>query len=191
VDRSSGFAHGYAIAGDLGSASVADSRVPFDDSQKSDDMPYTIAALNVVSLHHFPKTMTGGSVHIFREGIPIMALAFACVSAVAQESPDPFNILPSHNPLALLQLAALDDVQFQGAILENNGERLRTIVASFDPPGLSVFPVSHGFARAKEACLSDHITEACRLYVIDLLAVQQRKLANASVANNPFAIPAP
>lgn len=129
--------------------------------------------------------------HILKAGIPIVALAFACASAIAQESPDPFNILPSHNPLALLQLAALNDLQFQRVILENNGERLRTIVASFDPPGLSVFPLSHGFARAKEACLSDHILEACRLYVIDLLTVQQRKLANASVTNNPFAIPAP
>ena len=128
--------------------------------------------------------------HILRAGIPIVALAFACTSAIAQESPDPFNILPSHNPQALLQLTALNDAQFQGVILENNGERLRTIVANFDPPGLSVFPVSHGFAKAKEACLSDHITEACRLYVIDLLAGQKRKLANASATNNPFSIPA-
>lgn len=129
--------------------------------------------------------------HILKAGILIVALALACTSAVAQEPPDPFDVLPSHNPLALLQLAALDDARFQNVVLENNGERFRAIVASFDPPDLSIFPVSHGFAGAKEACLGDRVIEACRLYVIDLLTVQQRKPANSSVTNNPFAMPAP
>lgn len=129
--------------------------------------------------------------HILKAGILIVALALACTSAVAQEPSDPFDALPSHNPLALLQLAALNDAQFQDVVLENNGERFRAIVASFDPPDLSIFPVSHGFAGAKEACLGDRVIEACRLYVIDLLTVQQRKSANSSVTNNPFAMPAP
>lgn len=129
--------------------------------------------------------------HILKASIPIAALALACTSAVAQEPPDPFNVLPSHNPLALLQLAALSDTQFQAVVLENNGERFRSIVADFDPPDLLVFPASHGFAGGKEACLSDRVIEACRLYVIDLLMVQQRKPKNASATNNPFDMSAP
>jgi len=129
-------------------------------------------------------------VHTLKAGIPIMAFALACASAVAQEPPDPFNVLPPHNPLALLQLTALDDTQFQKLVLENNGERFRTIVADYDPPGVSVFPASHGFAGAKEACLGDRVIVTCRLYVNDLLKVQQRKQANASATNNPFDMPA-
>jgi hypothetical protein len=130
-------------------------------------------------------------VHILKAGIPIVAIALACTSAAAQEPSDPFDVLPSHHLQALTQLAALDDAQFRNAVFENNGERFRAIVASFDPPDSSIFPVSHGFAGPKEACLGDRIIEACRLYVMDLHTVQQRKQpANSSVTNNPFDVPA-
>lgn len=127
--------------------------------------------------------------HILKAGIPIVALALACTQTIAQEPPDPFDVIPSLTPQPLQQLADLNDAQFQNIVLENNGERFRAIVASFDPPGLSIFPVSHGFAGTKEACLRDHTVAACRLYVIDLLTVQQRRQANTSITNNPFGMP--
>lgn len=124
-----------------------------------------------------------------KAGIPIAALALACTSAIAQEPPDPFDVIPPLNPQPLQQLANLSDTQFQEIVLENNGENFRAIVANFDPPGLSVFPVSHGFAGTKEACLRDQVVAACRLYVLDLLTIQQRKQADAPTTNNPFAMP--
>lgn len=123
-------------------------------------------------------------------GISILAFALACSPVTAQEPPDAFDTLPARDPQPLQQLADLDDAQFQNAIAENNGARFRAIVAEFDPPGLSVFPVSHGFAGVKEACLRARVLTACRLYTIDLLTVQREKRNRAGVTNNPFGTPA-
>ena len=123
-------------------------------------------------------------------GIPVLVFALICSPAFAQEPPDPFDAAPSRNPQALQQLANLNDAQFQSVLAENNGARFRAIVAEFDPPGLSVFPVSHGFAGPKEACLRARVATACRLYTSDLLAVQREKENRAAVTNNPFGTPA-
>lgn len=117
--------------------------------------------------------------------VTALLLALSCSPLGAQER-NPFDVLPDRNPQELQQLLELDDTQFNEALQENNGARFRSIVSAFDPPGTSVFPVSHGFAGAKQACLVARVAVACRLYVNDLLAVQHERQNAGAVSNNPF-----
>ena len=124
----------------------------------------------------------------FRLFVPVAApllMALSCLPLGAQER-DPFDVLPGRDPQALQQLLDLDDTQFGRLLQENNGARFRSIVSAFDPPGTAVFPVSHGFAGMRQACLVARAAVACRLYVSDLLAVQRERQNAAAVTNNPF-----
>jgi len=114
-----------------------------------------------------------------------LLLALACSPLAAQDR-NPFDTLPDRNPQELQQLLELDDAQFNNAVQENNGARFRSIVSAFDPPGMAVFPISHGFAGVRQACLETRAAVACRLYVSDLLAVQRERQNAAGVSNNPF-----
>lgn len=123
--------------------------------------------------------------HPATPGAAALLLALACPPLAAQDR-DPFDALPDRNPQELQQLLELDDAQFNNAVQENNGARFRSIVSAFDPPGTSVFPVSHGFAGVRQACLVARTPVACRLYVSDLLAIQRERQNAAGVSNNPF-----
>jgi len=112
-------------------------------------------------------------------------LVLTCAPLGAQER-NPFDVLPDRDPRALQQLLDLDDVQFARTLQENNGAQFRSTVEPFDPPGTTVFPVSHGFAGVKQACLAARTATACRLYVSDLLAIQRERQTAAGVTNNPF-----
>lgn len=114
-----------------------------------------------------------------------LVLALSCPPLGAQEG-NPFDVLPDRNPQPLQQLLELDDTQFSNVLQEDNGARFRSIVAAFDPPGTAVFPVSHGFAGARQACLAARAAVACRLYVSDLLAVQRERQDAGAATNNPF-----
>lgn len=115
-----------------------------------------------------------------------LALVFLCAPMGAQER-NPFDALPNRDTQQLQQLLDLDDTRFGQLVQENNGARFRSIVSAFDPPGTAVFPVSHGFAGVKQACLAARAAVACRLYISDLLAVQRERQDAAAVSNNPFA----
>ena len=112
-----------------------------------------------------------------------LLIALTCLPLKAQE---PFDVLPERSPQALQQLLDLDDAQFSRLLQENNGAQFRAIVSPFDPAATVVFPVSHGFAGAKQACLVARTSVACRLYVSDLLAVQRERQNATAVTNNPF-----
>jgi len=83
-------------------------------------------------------------------------------------------------------LLDLDDTQFNNAVQENDGARFRSIVSAFDPPGTHIFPISHGFASARQICLAARNATACRFYVRDLLAIQRERQDAAEASNNPF-----
>lgn len=112
-------------------------------------------------------------------------MALTSLPLGAQER-DPFDSLPDRNPQELQQLLDLDDTQFSRLLQENNGARFRSVVSAFDPSGATVFPLSHGFAGTKRACLVASTTAACRLYVSDLLAIQRERQNAAAVSSNPF-----
>lgn len=114
-----------------------------------------------------------------------LLLALPCSLLGAQER-DPLDVPPEHNSPELQQLLELDDTQFNKALQENNGARFRSVVSAYDPPGTSAFPVSHGFAGAKQTCLVTRAAVPCRLYVSDLLAVQRERQNAGAASNNPF-----
>ncbi|WP_420472645.1 hypothetical protein [Noviherbaspirillum sp. ST9] len=114
-----------------------------------------------------------------------LLMALTCLPLGAQER-DPFDTLPDRDPQALQQLLDLDDTQLSRLLQESDGARFRSVVSAFDPPGAAIFPLSHGFAGARQACLAARTATACRLYVTDLLAVQRERQSAAAVSSNPF-----
>lgn len=103
----------------------------------------------------------------------VMALSGLVFSTAV--SADPFDVIPARNPQALQQLADLDDARFASLVSENGGAGFRQILAPYDPGDTPIFPVSHGFAGARQACLRHNNIAACRLYTVDLLNVQLEK----------------
>lgn len=114
-----------------------------------------------------------------------LLMALASLPLSAQER-DPFDALPDRNPQELQRLLDLDDAQFSRLLQENNGAGFRSVVLPFDPSGTTIFPLSHGFAGTRQACLAARTTVACRLYVTDLLAVQRERQNAGAASSNPF-----
>jgi hypothetical protein len=114
-----------------------------------------------------------------------MALAMPLLACATTASADPFDALPARNPQALEQLANLDNAGFSRLVTENSGAAFRQIVDPYDPGAVPIFPVSHGFAGARRSCLQSQNVEACRLYTVDLLSVQQEKQNRGAVPDVP------
>lgn len=108
--------------------------------------------------------------------------------AAAQEpvpEQDPFAAAPFTNPQPLEALLALDDGEFLRRLFAASGG-----TSLFDrllPAGATVFPMSHGFAGARDACARMRTVQACRLYLHDLIMINEEKLRQHRVLSNPFA----
>jgi hypothetical protein len=143
-------------------------------------------ACHAPARHDAVPTLGGNDLNTHRAIPSLLVLALAGSPALAQDSSNPFGVLPPHNPQPLIQLANLSNQQLQHLIQKNGGATLRTILARFDPPDAVVFPISHGFAGSKEACLHQLNVTACRLYIGDLIAMERERQEKASAGNNPF-----
>lgn len=120
----------------------------------------------------------------------IIALATSTVAA-QEEGPDefPFNVLPAVNPAELQQLAALGDAELLSRLFSGAAPGRAPVLEKFFPPGTQIFPMSHGFAGPQEACMRARSSEACRLHLQDLQAIQSAKQPPPGLSNNPFARP--
>jgi hypothetical protein len=119
-----------------------------------------------------------------------MAMALPLLACAATAWADPFDVIPPRNPQALQQLADLDDARFDRLVSENGGAGFRQITAPYDPGDTPIFPVSHGFAGARKACLVQSNAVACRLYTVDLLNIQLEKQNRGAMPGNAAAQPA-
>lgn len=110
------------------------------------------------------------------------------MAALAQEDPpeqSPFAAAPFLDPQPLQELIALDDGEFLRRLFDaRQGSRLVDRLFPADP---AIFPMSHGFAGARDACLRLRTPQACRLYLHDLVMINEDKLQQNRVLSNPFA----
>jgi hypothetical protein len=119
-----------------------------------------------------------------------MAMTLPLLACAATAWAGPFDVIPARNPQALQQLVDLDDARFNSLVSENGGAGFRQIIAPYDPGDTPIFPVSHGFAGARKACLVQSNVVACRLYTTDLLNIQVEKQNRGAMPGNASTQPA-
>ncbi|QDZ29540.1 hypothetical protein [Noviherbaspirillum sp. UKPF54] len=112
-------------------------------------------------------------------------LAMAAPAQDSAQEQSPFAAVPFLEPQPLQELIALDDGEFLRRLFDaRQGSRL---VDRLFPAELTIFPLSHGFAGAQDACLRMRTPQACRLYLHDLVTINEDKLQQNRVLSNPFA----
>jgi hypothetical protein len=101
--------------------------------------------------------------------------------------PAPVALPPAANPQALQQWIALDNPRFE-ALVRNDWPSVQRVLEGFYPPGLTPTPtsVSMGFAGPQIACLEEQAPVACRIYMTDLLRLNQSGSLPGRAGNNPF-----
>lgn len=112
---------------------------------------------------------------------------FSSTSVYAQTehlARDPFAVVPFYDPQRLQEIAALDDQSFVSQLFAPSGNV--TLIEQLFPSENAVFPVSHGFAGVQNACLRTRMALACRLYVDDLIDINQRNAPQGGAYTNPF-----
>lgn len=120
----------------------------------------------------------------------VVTALFSGLAAIAQaqepaSAPSPFASAPLNDPQPLQQLIGLDDSEFLRRLFDTS--RGPDLLDRFFPPGTVIFPMSHGFAGTQDACLRMRSAPACRLYVHDLITINEEKGPQNRVFSNPFA----
>lgn len=105
-----------------------------------------------------------------------------------EQGPDefPFDVLPAASPAELQQIAALSDNELLARLFNGGPPGAAPGLQRFFPVGTRVFPMSHGFAGARDACLKQRSVVACRLHVQDLYKINASRRAPPGLMNNPF-----
>jgi hypothetical protein len=105
-----------------------------------------------------------------------------------EQGPDefPFDVIPAANPADLQQIAALSDNELLARLFDGAPLGQAPGLQRFFPAGTRVFPMSHGFAGARDACLKQRSVVACRLHLQDLYKINANRRAPPGLMNNPF-----
>jgi hypothetical protein len=101
---------------------------------------------------------------------------------------NPFDRLPYHNPQQLREWVSLDDARFQ-ELLIRDWTRVRAELDASFPPGLVIFPLPRSFAGPQQACLNSRVPAACRIYMTDLIQINQQKENQKRAGTGAFASP--
>lgn len=120
----------------------------------------------------------------------VVAALFSGLAAIAQaqeaaSETSPFATAPFSDPMPLQQLIDLEDREFLRLLFDTS--RGPKLLDRFFPPDTVIFPMSHGFAGTQDACLRTRSAPACRLYVHDLITINEEKGPQNRAFSNPFA----
>lgn len=110
--------------------------------------------------------------------------SFAQAQASASDQ-NPFAGLPFNDPQPLLQLMTLDDSAFLRRLFDTGSGP--DILDRLFPSGQTVYPMSHGFAGPQSTCLQTRSALACRLYMADMITINEDNGSQSRVHSNPFA----
>ncbi|MDB5797071.1 MAG: hypothetical protein JWP36_973 [Paucimonas sp.] len=116
----------------------------------------------------------------------LVPLLIAAQPVAAQSSPPGAAV--AANAQTLRDWIALDPQRFD-ALVQNNFPAVQRVLGGFYPPGLEPTPAtqSHGFAGPQRSCIEDQAPRACRIYMADLLRLNQAGALPGNAAANPFA----
>lgn len=124
---------------------------------------------------------------LFSTVVAVFFSGLAMIAQAQEATPEqnPFAAAPFLNPQPLQELIALDDSEFLRRLFDTQGGT--RLVDRLFPAELTTFPISHGFAGARDACLRTGTPQTCRLYLHDLVTINEEKLQQNRVLSNPFA----
>lgn len=117
------------------------------------------------------------------------AIVLAPCASAQQEEPDtfPLDVLPAADPAELNRLAALPDQLLIDALFRDAPPGRSPVLERYSPSGAPGFPVSHGYAGPRDACLRYRAPAACRLHLEDLTTIQLR-MRPGGATGNPFGV---
>lgn len=117
---------------------------------------------------------------VFRSavGLPRLPALTALLLATAVAAGMPRTVLGQsagvyRDPAPLHRLLGLSDGDLRTEIAAQGGQSFRTLVSAFEATAPEGMPSSHGFLGPRAACLADRRVEACRIYLHDLVQIQQ------------------
>lgn len=122
----------------------------------------------------------------------VSVLALSGTAVAQEEGPDTFPLddLPAADAAELNRLAALPDAALLEQLFGGAPPGRSPVLERFSPPGLTLrYPVSHGYAGPRDACLRYRVPAACRLHLEDLMTIQLRRQPGAGSGANPFGRP--